>query len=399
MLIASSSDIIWSPIFDKYRHSLVKSTEACDEYHLFALHAALGCLIGRTIHTPYGRKLYPNFMIVLVGESAIARKTTAQRFAMDIFERMSKKTGRHSNTLSSLSSAEGLLRALGAGPVDEDRIGIPTLISIEEFSTLLRKARQETTSNLTPVLTELYDLPAKSVLPRVKQPLAVRLPYFCMLGGTTPSWLESSLNEEEVLGGFCNRFLYCVGEPKAEISSPSEPNYHIWDEIINQVCEVSAFWEREPTRTLHLTPDAEVVWDSYYKEWREVKLTGLMAILRERLPEYARKLALIDSWLRMNTKIEFESIMTGISVARYAEASLKEVFSVMTLGDREQKCERRIVSALEGKSPMKHRELQQWMSGLGFSAHTFNQAYYALEKCGIIRTSRDENTTIWTNLE
>ena len=390
-----SNDIIWHPLFDKYRQSLVKTTEACDEYHLFSLLTAIGCFIGKTLCTPYGRKHHCNFMSVLVGDSAISRKTTAQRLATDLLYRLAKKANKDIAMLSSLSSAEGLLRALGAGPVDENREGIPTLINVEEFATILRKGKQDSTSNLTPRLTELYDLPPRVTLPRVNNPISVSDPYFCLLTGTTEPWLENSLEEEEVLGGFCNRFLYCMGEPKGSISSPKEPNYSLQDEVIDTILEASKFWQQGHDWFVDLDSEADALWADFYDDWRQKRTAGIQGVLRERLPEYARKIALVLAFLDKKTKIDLDSMITSLSITKYAEWSLDELFSAISLGGREEKCEKRMLAILGQKNPIRTREMQHLLSGYHYSAEIYHRAQVALERVQTIRCFTDANGGKW----
>jgi len=328
-----------------------------------------------------------------VGESAVSRKTTAQRFAIDILQATSDKI----NILGSLSSAEGLLRTLGAYCPDEEefRISRCTIANLEEFSSLLRKSRQEAISNLMPMLTEVYDLPSQLTLPRVRRPLRVDRPFLSILAGTTPEWLESSIRLEEIAGGFCNRFLYCAGTPKEAIPSPESPNKALLQEISDELREVLDFWGESNDKVLKLTEEAEMVWADFYSKWRrKIESDQTTQILTERIPEYARKIALVSAALAKSDCIDSDNLLVGLATAEYAEQSLRRVFGSIALGGPVDRCEKRILQVLGENNPLTRRELQMNCSSYG-SAEIFRRAISALLFAQRIYEQTDEKGKVW----
>jgi len=164
----------------------------------------------------YANPIFPNFYAVLAGTSGLPRKTTSWSRSRDLVD-ATQDTSEDPTVrppvqiIHGMGSAEGLLDAL-------DGRGRVVVMVADEFRTLLAKGKQEG-SILVPCLTELFSCRDYRLQTRQKTVWAVE-PFMSIVANTTVSWLEQSLAESDVLGGFAGRFLYIIGDPKQPLPYP-----------------------------------------------------------------------------------------------------------------------------------------------------------------------------------
>lgn len=348
---------MWEGLFLQYRECFEKSSEACSDYHYGSALTIFGAIIGRRVHLYYARELYPNFFTILEGPTGISRKTTAMRFGekvMNAFPDIKRCWG--------ISSAEGLMRVMGGYSPDdggEKPINRSTILMIEEFATLLRKGKQESLTNLTPTLTCLYDAPSRLDLPTRKRPLVVESPFLSILAGTTPDWLESSLSEEEVMGGFANRFAYIRGKPKPTISKPPKPKA---ENIEALVADIKKAVSNLKSDYITLSPEADVIWDKHYSRWVKVKRDGIIAEMVQRIPEYSLKCSLVHAIMAGRKHVEAADIERGITFGKTLETNVEALFGAFPLSQW-GKTESKIIQLLKEKNPRTKRDIHQHISG------------------------------------
>lgn len=348
---------MWEGLFLQYRKCFENSSEACNEYHYGCALTVFGTIIGRRVHLYYARELYPNFFTILEGPTGIARKTTSMRFGDKVlqhFPEVKKCWG--------ISSAEGLMRVMGGYSADdggEKPKSQSTILMIEEFATLLRKGKQESLTNLTPMLTSIYDCPGRMDLPTRKRPLAVESPFLSILAGTTPDWMESSMSEEEVMGGFANRFAYIRGTPKEHISKPSKPKN---EDIEALVAGIKKAMENIKSDYITLTPEADNIWDKHYARWVKTKRTGILAEMVQRVPEYSLKCALVYAVMAGKKQVEAPDLKKGILFGQFLENNIDTLFGSFPLSQW-GKVESKIIQLLLEHNPRTRRDVHQHISG------------------------------------
>ena len=355
----------WSGVFAKYRDAVGKVTEAPDSFHYMSLLSVIGTLLAGRIHTWYAKKLYTNFYVVLLGESEQTKKTTSIRFGQTVYGALAKSVGAQS--IMGISSAEGLLRALGQMPpvdeeVDEEIVieGRPSLMFMEEFSTMLRKARQESLANLTPMVTALYDTPEEVSLPTRRSPLRVMHPMLSILGGTTPDWIESSLKEEEIMGGFANRFIFTTGDPKAPVVFPIKPEL---SPTIAHIAGALGFWKTSDN-VMTWSDDAKEVWKDFYTWWRIIRapMRGVSSVVTSRVPEQIVKIAMVFAALDRSVVIERRHMYNAVQLGKSTFDTTLDIFGHWPMSEA-GKLESRILEMLENDSPLSRSELHRRLSG------------------------------------
>lgn len=381
----------WRGLFAQYREIMQNQvTEAPDNFHFACLATIIGTLIGRRVSVWYARPLYPNFFTVLVGETEKTKKTTAMRFALEIFYALKGFKGK---AIPGVSSAEGLLRCLGAYIVEKEaeRTGYDCILWLEELAALLRKGRQEAVLNLPPMITHLYDLPKEVELPTRKQPLRLLNPFLSILSGTTLEWLQSSIREEELLSGFANRFLYITGVPKPPIPLPRKPDL---SPIIREISSIQPFWEAGASLSLSASAIAE--WDAFYSRWRRWQPTGTLAAIVGRIPEYTMKLALLYAVLERKHEISGEMMKAACDFAYYLYNSYAELFGFFPL-EYGARIEASIISYLKEQNPRRVSEIHHKISGR-VRADVLRRILQGLEDLEIITIYQDSQGKTWVKL-
>ena len=314
-------DDVWRGLFADYRDLVSGTTEAPDIYHFGIFAFVLGVTLARRIWLNYARPIYPNFYICEVGTSALTRKGTAWGRGLDILRRLHvQPPGQQPPTLTivpGVGSAEGLLDCL-----EGDRRVL--VVSEEEFRSLLTKAKQEALSNLIPKLTALFDCPDVETLITRKNTVIANEPFVAIVTGTTKEWLERSLLESDIHGGFANRFIYLIGEPKSPMAFPPKINANRRDEIVQKINEIR-LWaegiEQSPSKgEIILSPDAIAVFEPYYAEnYSQSNQDSVASNLIRRMPLHAMKLALLYAALDKSMEIKKEHMEAAIAAIRIFE--------------------------------------------------------------------------------
>ena len=185
-------------VFKPYAAAFRGKTEVPIPFHFAVLKTVIGSSLGRKVYLDATHPIYPNFYTVIVGETGIARKSTALR----IGEKLLADADRAVRVLRGLSTPEGLLQKFtpphgymhGSTIPDENvedveplseqlqfmlenskpnEEGFRILLSLDEFSYLLKKAQKSHGEGLIQLLTEAYDYPTQLDLPtRVNPPSA-----------------------------------------------------------------------------------------------------------------------------------------------------------------------------------------------------------------------------------
>src|SRR5262249_18632142 len=135
----------WTGVFAEWRDTISSSTEASFESLWGAFLIASGLVIGRRVWRSTPPPLYPNFYILLIGQTGDSRKSTCLWLATEFLNHV----GEDFRSLEGLVSTEGLIETLAA------REETKALIYADEFRALLSVARRKGTQDILPRLNSL----------------------------------------------------------------------------------------------------------------------------------------------------------------------------------------------------------------------------------------------------
>lgn len=202
---APPADAAWAGLPGDLVAALAPHTEADPVAILGQLLVAIGAAVGRGAHYQVEATAHhPNEFVILVGESAKARKGSSWDHVAGLMARADP--GFPARTSTGLSSGEGLIWAL-RDPAGADR-GNPDgrlLVLEPEFATVLKAvARDQNT--LSPVLRSAWDGRPLALLTRTA-PAKASAAHLCMVGHITTVELAHHLAGLEIANGLLNRFL------------------------------------------------------------------------------------------------------------------------------------------------------------------------------------------------
>lgn len=339
---AEIPDACYRGIFRDFRDALAETTEACDNYRFATFLTYAGALIGRRCYYRHATRLYPNFYTVVVGDSGFERKTSSVRWGASALP-----DGADIETLET-GSWEGILDVLG------EHKGRRVLLRPAEFRTLASKAKQDALSNLIPGLTELYDCPDRYRHKTRGVDRAAELPFLSIVTASTREWFQSSVSEDDVHGGFLNRWILVDGKRTAVIPRPAEPEPGPWGEVRQALMNLDRRLARAPEGVgfgIEMHRDAEPLWDSFYCEMLGWKFDNdVLARMAQRIQDHVLKLALVYAALDGDDFIRPDNLEAALAFGRWLRGAHRRVF----LGYHESplaKLERRILTNLARLAP------------------------------------------------
>ncbi len=378
---------VWYGLFKEYRELVAETTEAPDVYHFFCFAQVLGNTLVRRIYVNQARILYPNFYTCLVGPTGIGRKDTAWHRGNTLLLRLHANEDNDNpkwQILPGIGSAEGLLDALNG----QDKA---VVMFESELLTLMSKAKQDGVSNIIPLLTSLYDCPDRATSKTRQNPVVAIRPFLSIASGSTPAWLQKSLTERDVMGGFANRFIFVLGKPKDPKPYPAEVNEKKLVELVRKIndmrkwaTEISAGENKGNIFVPDETKDAFKEW--YFPNYEKCKQDTLISNMFVRLQTFVWKFALLYAAQDGMAEITPEYLQKAISVVAFIEASTIELFRNFG-ASRGKAEENRLIEYPRNKGiPMKKRDIYR---ALNMSSTDLERMLPPLTKMGIISVTND----------
>jgi hypothetical protein len=376
LFLSELPDSSWTPWSRLYRGAVGSSTEAADEFHYVALLTVLGAALGRTVSVSCGRPLHPNIYAMLIGPSG-DRKSTAAEMAMNLLRRVAPDV----SLLNGVGSQEGLMERM-AGADTGQGLHCRTLLFVDEVAALLKKGRRESSGSLLEFITEIFHSPDfKTHFTRSK---AIHLdnPTLSILSASTPAWLEAALEEEDILGGFANRFIYVSAAPKPDNPLPVLPDADKLQSLCGWIQEVA----RSRPRVMGWAPGAEELWRDFYLEWRRF-LTAQnerTATILRRIDLYILKFACINAAMDDAGQISHLHLTAAIDLGRYLGSCSHNILSDLA-GQKDCRLERLIEQKLQSaEGVMKRKHLRRVLGGR-ITGEKLDRILRAMERNGIIR--------------
>jgi hypothetical protein len=372
----------WRGLFVDYRELVGPTTEAPDAYHFASFSVVVGALLGRRVWVHYANRLYPNFYMVLAGTSGLPRKSTSWNRGRDLVDALHDASADSASkppiqVIHGTGSAEGLLDAL-----DGNRRVV--VMVADEFRTLLGKGKQEG-SILVPCLTELFSCRDYRLQTRQKTVIATE-PFMSIVANTTVSWLEQSLAENDILGGFAGRFLYVIGEPKEPLPFPPKPDRVKFDSLVQSLNQCRSLADELAKGGGELLPseEAKATFAEYYRQLHgRCEGDSLQTTLLRRLPDYCWKLALLYAVMDKSRVIDVDHITPAIEAVRFFEGCVHEVFSTFGQSRTARKEEQLLGILREAQEPVSKRDLYK---ALHISASQLDMLSRGLMAAGMVRS-------------
>lgn len=304
------------------------SQESPSDFHLWTAVGLIAMALGRNAWYSRGAwNIYPNLYIVLVAESALARKSTALRLGIDPFKRAIPEI----EGLGQKITPEALIGVLSDMCKQSDTAKAESYIYASEMSVLLGKTMLD--DSLIKLLTDLWDCPdSHTYQTRMRGKEFLRDVCINMLAASTPDWLRNSVPAESLEGGFFSR-LIIVNRPSTGEKNPfpedtmSVHNLEALDNVIHDLREIRDgingpfMWEPEGKR-------AYANWYCNYNEPENA--TSFMRGYYGRKGDLVLKLAMVSSANLSNTRVITKDDVTfAVSILNENEVFAKELVKFM----------------------------------------------------------------------
>lgn len=392
----------WRGVFEKYRQAQEGTTEAPEQYHFAVFKTIAGAIIGRSCYFWNGRYSYPNFYTVLIGPTRRSRKTTA----MDRGEKLLRDTDPFVIILRGLATPEGLISRLqipeaegldGLPEIEQQRVasvseheGYRMLVCCNEFASLLKKAKKESSSGLIQILTDAYDCKDSLDNPTRVSPLSAKKAFVSMIALSTREWLERNLDVDDIYGGFANRNTFYLWTETQPLHNPDEVNEMLMNEIKMKLHRVRDEKKGGHVKYTFSGETDKLLEEWYNKDYHTKYESEIVDAAVQRIDENVRKLALLYAVLENDTddlNIHTDQLRVAIMVGEYWKASATRLFGLFGFSQA-ARAEMKIVELLEQRNHTK-REIQRRIGG-NMSASEINQTIEALVKAERIKWMKEK---------
>jgi hypothetical protein len=296
--------------------TIAPHTEADPVALLAQLLVGAGALVGRGAWFEVeATRHHPNEFVVLVGESAKARKGSSwDHVARTLARADGAFTGR---VRTGLSTGEGLIWAArdpdGADPGVTD----PRLLVVEpEFVTVL-KATGRDINTLSPVLRAAWDGRPLALLTRTA-PARASNAHIAVVGHITAAELAHHASALETANGFLNRFCFIACRRTRLLPEGGDP-----DPLAGTGIEARLGAHLRQARhagQVHLSHGARLEWHHAYRRLSDVD-DSLISAICARAEAHALRLALLYTLVDGDTTIGLAHLQAGLALWDYAARS------------------------------------------------------------------------------
>jgi len=388
----------WRGAFKWWREIVEPITVCPVPYHYANLLAILASQIGDLAVLDEGVDTFLNFYIFSYGRTGTKKSTAMDLAHQHIVKKLSPV---YFKALSSVSSAEGLIRVLATSPHN-------VLLHYDEIKHLFSISGRNG-SAIEPVLNKAFGLGPLETCVRSASDSLVGVDYFfSLIANGTPVHISLDVGEALFHGGLLNRFLVFAALP----NDRSMPRLGVPDrQRIDDFCQrldqhVSAWRGFATTRAsvrVDISDEAMELYTPWYEETERITKTEneLIADPIQRVSLYAKKLAAV--YCLWETPIPeaaplvtVDQMQAAIDVAAYCQASIIYMSSAWsgarTLGARgEALAETRVEVYLKENGCISERLLSKH---LHMSISETKKAIMALASVDQVLVGLDKPSTI-----
>jgi hypothetical protein len=360
-------------------------TEAPPIFTVWSGIATVGAILGRDCFVDWGYyTVYPNTYVVLIGSSAITRKSSSIRFAKYFLSRVKPKV----NSIGQKLTPEALIGALSGmmGEAGDTKV-IPSAVGIAIASELNTFVDANSfRSGMVGILTDLYDCEDFVYQTRGRGEEKVNNPCFSLLGGSTINWVKECIPVQSIMGGFTARIIFVYKEGREK----RVPRLHltadmleIRDAILHDLNDISKM--RGP---FALSDDACTLYDKEYNRFlddspllSDVMLQGYAG----RRHDMLTKVSMIISASRSNDKVITDNdLATAIAILTDVEQYMPKIIKAITSTEQGDVTEEVAVYIRTAKVTTRQDIVRKFKHKLAVSA--LNEVLRALDESGWMRT-------------
>lgn len=252
---------------------------------------------------------------------------------------------------------------------------------MDELASFLKKARRESSGSLLEFVTEIFHCPDFKTHSTRSRAIHLELPTLSILAGSTPVWLEAALQQEDILGGFANRFVYVAASPKPDNPLPARPDQQALADLVSWVRRATG----APSREIGWSSSARRLWCDFYVDWRRSTDGAgeqVVALLR-RIDLYILKFASMAAAMDGSLEIAPAHLTSAIELGRFLAGS-----ACRLLGDLGASGDCRLETLVhdkleEAQGQMTRKQLRQALGGR-ISGEKLDRILTAMERNGLV---------------
>jgi hypothetical protein len=310
---------VFSGLAGAIAEAIAPQTEADPLAVLTQLLVGSGALIGRgAFFQIEATRHHPNEFVVLVGDSAKARKGSSWDRVAELLAQVG--AGFPALVHTGLSTGEGLIFAARDGDDDNVPAKERRLLVIEpEFVSVLKAVGREL-SSLSPVLRAAWDGRPLALLTR-SAPVRASAAHICLVGHITRSELAAHLGGQQAMNGFLNRFVFVACRRQRLL-----PEGGYLDPLAGTGLEAVL---RDNLHTARRAGQLRLD-EQARRDWREIYLElaltehddEFLGALLARAEAHVLRLAMLYALIDGRSRICTHDLLAGRSLLDYAAASL-----------------------------------------------------------------------------
>jgi len=291
-------------------------TEADPVAILTQLLVAFGAAAGRGAwFTVEATRHHPNEFMLLVGDSAKARKGSSWDHVQRLLAQVDASIGQR--TLTGLSSGEGLIWAVRDPTTQDPGIGDQRLLVIEpEFASVLKASGREI-STLSPTLRCAWDGRPLAILTRTAPARATQA-HIALIGHITQTELRRHTTTIELSNGYLNRFLLIACRRQRLLP---EGGHH--DPLTGSGLPrllAATLKHAQTAGQIRLDNDARELWHHAYQQLAQPR-DGIIGQITARAEAHTIRLALIYTLADGQRQISPPHLHAALSLHDYATRS------------------------------------------------------------------------------
>ncbi|HKO57427.1 MAG TPA: DUF3987 domain-containing protein [Thermoanaerobaculia bacterium] len=299
-------------------------TEADANALLIHFLVAFGFVAGRRAFVlADGARHFPNLFVIVVGETARARKGTAWNRIRAVFESLS--IWPKERLMNGLSSGEGIIAQVGETEPDKRLLVVQT-----EFGSVLQ-VMERNGNTLSATLRDAWDGSDLRIMTR-NAPISASGEHICVIGHITADELMHRIELTELWNGFANRFLWCIASRARLLPHGGEVPDSIMQPLrLRLQALLVKLTRHRGERRIEWSSRAAIEWERVYARLARTS-SGLVGAVTSRAEPQVVRLALLYALLDGSDDIRVEHLKAAVAVWEYCEASARYVFG-SALGD------------------------------------------------------------------
>jgi hypothetical protein len=307
----------WAGMAGAIAETIAPHTEADPVAVLVQLLVGAGALVGRGAYMAVeATRHHPNEFVVLVGDSAKARKGSSFDHVARVLQRAD--AGFPARLRTGLSTGEGLVFAARDPSGSDAGVADSRLLVVEaEFVSVL-KATSRDLSTLSPVLRAAWDGRPLAPLTRTA-PLRASAAHICVVGHITAAELAAHTSAVEAANGFLNRFLFVACRRQRLLPEGGDPDPLAGTGMAERLGANLAFARR--AGQVRFDPAARHEWHAAYAELSEAP-DGLLGSLTARAEAHVLRLAMLWALTDGEAVVRSSHLQAALSLWDYAARSV-----------------------------------------------------------------------------